>query len=132
MPQCPVCHLALGKKEVEGETIPSCAKCGGLWLDKGKLNALLHPDGWDLEYCSTEHPEKDPAEDVPCPACGTNLKRGKFIEYSDITIDYCPDCGGIWLDRGELDDINKELEALRHIPDSWQHKVMVFLSKLPF
>ncbi len=26
-------------------------------------------------------------------------------ERQDIEIDYCPDCRGIWLDRGELDKI---------------------------
>jgi Zn-finger nucleic acid-binding protein len=120
------------KKEVEGFPALSCAECGGIWLDKGELNELLHPNGWDVEYCSTEHPEEDPTTGSECPSCGANLKRGDFVEYSDIPIDYCPDCGGIWLGKGELREINRELETLRHTPDSWQHKLMVFLAKLPF
>ena len=30
----------------------------------------------------------------------------------DIEIDYCPQCRGIWLDRGELDKIVERSESL--------------------
>jgi len=38
-----------------------------------------------------------------CPSC----KETKLVmsERKGIEIDYCPDCRGIWLDRGELDKI---------------------------
>lgn len=37
-----------------------------------------------------------------CPACLTPLA---MAERQGIEIDYCPDCRGVWLDRGELDKI---------------------------
>jgi Zn-finger nucleic acid-binding protein len=37
-----------------------------------------------------------------CPACGSRLVE---VERSEILIDACPECRGIWLDRGELDKI---------------------------
>lgn len=37
-----------------------------------------------------------------CPTDGTTLLMS---ERNGIEIDYCPDCRGIWLDRGELDKI---------------------------
>jgi Zn-finger nucleic acid-binding protein len=37
-----------------------------------------------------------------CPACQTPLA---MAERQGIEIDYCPDCRGVWLDRGELDKI---------------------------
>lgn len=37
-----------------------------------------------------------------CPACMVELR---ISERQDIEIDYCPQCRGIWLDRGELDKI---------------------------
>jgi uncharacterized protein len=38
-----------------------------------------------------------------CPAdCDTHLV---MAERSGIEIDYCPNCRGVWLDRGELDKI---------------------------
>jgi uncharacterized protein len=46
-----------------------------------------------------------------CPRCeGVNL----VITYREgIEIDHCPQCRGVWLDRGELDKmIEKSLDAL--------------------
>jgi Zn-finger nucleic acid-binding protein len=60
------------------------------------------------------------------------MKKVNFITYSDIMIDYCEKCQGLWLDRGELDAIIAEVEKLEHLPESWDHKIMVFLAKLPF
>jgi uncharacterized protein len=37
-----------------------------------------------------------------CPIDDTELK---IAERQGIEIDYCPQCRGIWLDRGELDKI---------------------------
>ncbi|WP_343518768.1 zf-TFIIB domain-containing protein [Sphingomonas sp.] len=37
-----------------------------------------------------------------CPVCKTGLHMS---DRQGIEIDYCPQCRGIWLDRGELDKI---------------------------
>jgi len=39
---------------------------------------------------------------MTCPVDGTTLVMS---ERSSIEIDYCPQCRGVWLDRGELDKI---------------------------
>ena len=40
------------------------------------------------------------------------------VERSDILIDACPECRGVWLDRGELDKILvKERQLGRDDPD---------------
>lgn len=39
---------------------------------------------------------------MKCPNCNVNLVMS---ERSGIEIDYCPECRGVWLDRGELDKI---------------------------
>lgn len=59
---------------------------------------------------------------MKCPTC----KESKLVisERSGIEIDYCPDCRGVWLDRGELDkilersrsDLEQQLE--NRVPDS--------------
>jgi Zn-finger nucleic acid-binding protein len=40
---------------------------------------------------------------MDCPVC----KNTKLVitERQSIEIDYCPNCRGVWLDRGELDKI---------------------------
>lgn len=37
-----------------------------------------------------------------CPTDGTTLLMS---ERHGVEVDYCPECRGIWLDRGELDKI---------------------------
>jgi uncharacterized protein len=37
-----------------------------------------------------------------CPIDGSELR---ITERQGIEIDYCPQCRGIWLDRGELDKV---------------------------
>ena len=39
---------------------------------------------------------------MKCPKCNITLLMS---EKQGIEIDYCPDCRGIWLDRGELEKI---------------------------
>lgn len=39
---------------------------------------------------------------MQCPIDGTQLV---ITDRSGVEIDYCPQCRGIWLDRGELDKI---------------------------
>ncbi len=37
-----------------------------------------------------------------CPACTVPLTMSA---RQNVEIDYCPQCRGVWLDRGELDKI---------------------------
>jgi Zn-finger nucleic acid-binding protein len=39
---------------------------------------------------------------MKCPSCNETLLMS---EKKGIEIDYCPNCRGIWLDRGELEKI---------------------------
>jgi uncharacterized protein len=39
---------------------------------------------------------------MPCPLCKIPLA---LSDREGIEIDYCPQCRGVWLDRGELDKI---------------------------
>lgn len=46
-----------------------------------------------------------------CPVCRVALVMS---DRQGIEIDYCPDCRGVWLDRGELDKIIERSAA--HTP----------------
>lgn len=46
---------------------------------------------------------------MKCPVCtGIDLK---LSERQGVEIDYCPECRGVWLDRGELDKIIERSES---------------------
>ena len=44
-----------------------------------------------------------------CPHCAIDLK---IADRQGIEIDYCPNCRGVWLDRGELDKILDRTAAI--------------------
>jgi uncharacterized protein len=44
----------------------------------------------------------NPGAGMPCPVCRVPLVMS---ERQGVEIDYCPQCRGVWLDRGELDKI---------------------------
>jgi len=90
-----------------------CEACGSLWLDSGELDKMAFQVNGSIEYCS-----KDKAEDITektrsCPRCeGIELDKVFFLGHSDILLDRCRNCGGFWLDGGELDLINKDLQDI--------------------
>lgn len=45
---------------------------------------------------------------MKCPKCNVTLL---LAERQGVEIDYCPECRGIWLDRGELDKILDKVAA---------------------
>ena len=51
---------------------------------------------------------------MKCPVCPTtNLI---MTERQGVEIDYCPECRGVWLDRGELDKIIERANAQNVAP----------------
>lgn len=48
-----------------------------------------------------------------CPHCNISLV---MTERSGIEIDYCSQCRGVWLDRGELDKIIERAAAQQPAP----------------
>lgn len=45
---------------------------------------------------------------MKCPNCEIALA---ITDRQGIEIDYCPDCRGVWLDRGELDKLIERAAA---------------------
>ncbi|WP_372574664.1 TFIIB-type zinc ribbon-containing protein [Ruegeria jejuensis] len=55
---------------------------------------------------------------MKCPIDGSELV---ITERSGVEIDYCPQCRGVWLDRGELDKIIDRSAAYSAPPPPPQH-----------
>jgi Zn-finger nucleic acid-binding protein len=103
-------NLVQTKKEQIAYDI--CQACGSLWLDAGELDKIAFQVDGSVEYCSKDKAEGIPEATNKCPRCeDTTLDKVSFIG-SDIVLDQCRNCGGFWLDGGELDLINKELEEI--------------------
>ncbi|GEB75823.1 hypothetical protein SINU_08830 [Sporolactobacillus inulinus CASD] len=52
-----------------------------------------------------------------CPICDD--VRMKEVEKDGVLIDVCPNCKGIWLDRGELDKLSQRVQEVRRPFNDW-------------
>ncbi len=50
------------------------------------------------------------AHNMPCPICKVPLAMS---DRQGVEIDYCPQCRGVWLDRGELDKLIERSDSPR-------------------
>ncbi len=130
---CPRCNNKLSYSEIEDHKIETCMSCHGIWLDKKQLNAFLMETEGDFELSSIDdNPHKDGYPIIKCRRCkNVDMKKINFLDYSDIIMDYCPQCGGFWLDKDELGNIKeyvKKIEEGSH--DIRYHSTYNFLVKL--
>ncbi len=101
---CPRCWVALQPEEVAVRgpkvIIDVCPTCGGVWLDQGELNKLLRDR--KLSNYLTKHIGTQSKSQLVCPRCGWLMD----IETAeDVDVDVCLNCGGVWLDAGELEKL---------------------------
>ena len=52
-----------------------------------------------------------------CPVCKQMMV---VLELDKLEIDYCPSCGGIWLDSGELELLFEDLPRSRTFSESFK------------
>jgi len=107
--ECHRCWVKMEKKEIDvfgpNMIIDVCPKCHGIWLDKGELDKLLKDR--KLSNYLTKHIGTKSHSPMVCPRCGNTMD----IETAeDVEVDVCLLCGGVWLDEGELEDLQKKAE----------------------
>ncbi len=54
---------------------------------------------------------------MDCPVCKNAMIT---LELADVEIDHCIECGGIWLDAGELEMLLSNAEAAKRLIDSFK------------
>ena len=54
---------------------------------------------------------------MDCPACKNAMIT---LELADVEIDHCTDCGGIWLDAGELELLLGDAEKSKQLLNSFK------------
>jgi Zn-finger nucleic acid-binding protein len=90
-----------------------CEVCGSLWLDAGELDKMAFKVDGSIEFCSEEEDKTPEKEAKDCPRCdGFTLSRVRFLGETDIILHHCKNCGGFWLDGGELNLIDEELAKI--------------------
>ncbi len=134
---CPVCKtVKLSDVALEPNLwTQHCDSCGGHWLG---LNAYQAWRDRQREIL----PEKMPSGEVPeavtvkraklCPQCDHLLLKYKLGRATEITLDHCGQCGGVWFDQNEwlaLKDRHLHDEVYRIFTQAWQKQVREELSR---
>jgi Zn-finger nucleic acid-binding protein len=88
--------------------LDDCPQCGGIWFDDGELRKV-QTMGDELCLQSLEdqaHPHKSvvcaESEAKMCPVCNERLVPYKYMYSSDVILDECDNCFGLWVQDGEL------------------------------
>ena len=87
--------------------VDRCRECHGLWFDAGEIEALNHAQAaaaLDTGDAATGA-HHDALRDYPCPRCNGVMERGANSRQPNIRFETCGDCGGTFLDAGELREI---------------------------
>lgn len=122
--KCPRDEQELKPATYEGHiTVHTCSLCGGMWLDKGELEEIEEIIGHDYRAELSRIPDfignafemarQLNSRNIPCPACGAITESTEYAYCSQVVIDRCPECGGVWLDKGELEAIEIFYERSR-------------------
>ncbi len=91
----------------------TCERCGSLWLDAGELDKMAFQVAGSIEFSSADETASAGRAARLCPRCDdAPLAPVKFLGETDITLEHCRNCGGFWLDGGELNLVDQELAKI--------------------
>ena len=111
--KCPACFNELTPLQVGVVTVDVCqGGCGGIWFGQHELRKTVRHGEAAPEPLARI--DRDPAVAVDksarrtCPKCTPVVMQRRFYTVKgQIEIDECPKCGGIWLDAGEMEAIQR-------------------------
>jgi Zn-finger nucleic acid-binding protein len=112
--ECPVCANILTTITAGRITVDACeGSCGGLWFDRYELMRVDETDESAgeglLEIERDPNLKVDLSKRLNCPKCPeVVMMRHFFSAKRQVVVDECPDCGGHWLNPGELRTIRTE------------------------
>ncbi len=116
---CPRCAAPLHEERYEGEALDRCGGCGGSWLSRERLGAILEvrerrhsPEELDAfrRVRAEERSTIDASGPLPCPSCAGVMARSHHHYAAEVMIDRCRAGHGFWLDQGELEHIQLAVE----------------------
>jgi len=99
---CPECKSPLSRTTLHGESVDQCEACEGLWFDQHELRAVLH----SITKIARGHSAAVVAnENLTCPRCMLPMDSSEYDYDSEIVINRCTECSGVWLAAGQLEAI---------------------------
>ena len=121
--KCPRTRTPLKKVSVGKVPVYISEACGGVLFENQTLKSFECPNDKRGKALATHlsqfHSELAVLKErVSCPLCiDTVMLRRFYSPLHAVEIDECPGCGAIWLDTGELEkgNLNIDYEALNWV-----------------
>lgn len=103
--RCPLCKMdtLAPVRPLDYVEIDCCDMCNGLWFDKGELSTLTNRKE-DVPFLAEGLDSAKP-KGKDCPRCNVVMVEMPYEKGSRLLIDYCRDCGGVWLDPMEFESV---------------------------
>lgn len=106
---CPACGTAMVEEDFGGIKVDICRNgCEGLWFDWTELARLDEKDegcGKALEDALGSSRVNESRSPLQCPKCQKVMHIHRYSASKEVNVDECYNCGGFFLDSGELKTI---------------------------
>jgi len=115
--KCSDCKGELKQAIFRGIKIDTCTQCKGRWFDRDELKKAKDNTDEDLRWLNFNPFSKEAdsfkikSEKKKCPKCLTNMSTLNY-EESNVAINKCNKCLGVWIHSGEFKKIILYLEKL--------------------
>lgn len=116
---CPNCSCGLREVKSSGVTVDVCSNCKGIWFDSGGLSDFVRslteseaisPQTPHLFRRAVQPPDSAEEKQKVCPRCGQQLHRFNYCYDSNVFLDKCSRCHGIWADGGQVEQAARYLK----------------------
>ncbi len=109
---CPVCQKLMSEKDFGAVHVDVCSQgCKSMWFDWFELQKLDEKnEGFGQALQDALHfPRSNDAHRSPlkCPKCQIPMRAHKYQSSKEVNVDECYQCGGFFLDSGELNVIRE-------------------------
>ncbi len=120
--ECPKDNQTLETILFHDVEVDYCPDCLGVWFDQDELgwakNSKDEQLNWvDFDIWRDKEKFKMSHVDRHCPSCRAGLVEVSY-DKSNVTIDFCKHCQGVWLDRGEFKKI------MEYIKDKSDYEIL--------
>lgn len=86
--------------------LDQCRQCGGMWCDRWELYPVTAAAAERIDpvdQTALQQPTSSADQPLECPRCRARMFRFRDPRLPpDARIERCPNCDGMWLNRGEL------------------------------
>jgi Zn-finger nucleic acid-binding protein len=121
---CPLDGSKLSHQNYEADIeIDKCSECGGMWLDYRELERIQESRERDYADEIKKLPDlvgkayamalAQSRPKVHCPSCNEAMERREHGGCSQVMVDVCTHCRGIWLDNSEVGALEVFFERAR-------------------